>query len=82
MIIKILLFATLKMRAAADALMIELESPSPTVRQLLEEVRRVKPILEPSLGTVIVAVNKEFASKDQVIRDGDEIALFPPVSGG
>ena len=29
-----------------------------------------------------VAVNQEFASLDAPISEGDEIALFPPVTGG
>ncbi len=31
---------------------------------------------------VRVAVNQEHAGPDQPIDDGDEIALFPPVTGG
>lgn len=29
-----------------------------------------------------VAVNREFAAREQVLADGDEVALLPPVSGG
>jgi len=29
-----------------------------------------------------VAVNREYAQADVVLRDGDEVALLPPVSGG
>jgi len=28
------------------------------------------------------AVNQEFATPDQAVRAGDEIAFFPPVTGG
>ena len=28
------------------------------------------------------AINMEYASLDQVVRDGDEVAFFPPVTGG
>jgi len=35
---------------------------------------------EPSL--VRAAVNQEFAPTSTRIRDGDEIAFFPPVTGG
>jgi molybdopterin synthase sulfur carrier subunit len=31
---------------------------------------------------VIVAVNQAVAERSQVLRDGDEIAFYPPVTGG
>jgi molybdopterin synthase catalytic subunit/molybdopterin converting factor small subunit len=31
---------------------------------------------------LLYAVNKEYADGDQVLADGDEVALIPPVSGG
>ena len=31
---------------------------------------------------VRVAVNQEMAAADALLRDGDEVALFPPVTGG
>ena len=31
---------------------------------------------------VLVAVNQEYAGFDQVVQDGDEVAFFPPVTGG
>jgi molybdopterin synthase sulfur carrier subunit len=34
------------------------------------------------LSCVRVAVNQEFAELDQTIGAGDEVALFPPVTGG
>ena len=32
--------------------------------------------------SLAVAVNREFGSASIVLRDGDEVALLPPVSGG
>src|SRR6478672_5460611 len=44
----------------------------------------VWPALE--LGTeppgLLLAVNKDYAPRDTVLRAGDEVALIPPVSGG
>ena len=40
------------------------------------------PSLEKYRSSVLFALNSEFASSDSPIRDGDEVALFPPVSGG
>ena len=31
---------------------------------------------------VLAAVNEEYAGHEQLLADGDEVALFPPVSGG
>ena len=31
---------------------------------------------------LLYAVNKEYATRDHVLADGDEVALIPPVSGG
>jgi molybdopterin converting factor small subunit len=30
----------------------------------------------------VIAVNQEYASLDVPLRDGDELALLPPVAGG
>lgn len=34
------------------------------------------------LSAVRVAVNQEFAGPEVTVTDGDEVALFPPVTGG
>jgi molybdopterin synthase sulfur carrier subunit len=34
------------------------------------------------LSVVRVAVNQEYVGSHHPIRDGDEVALFPPVTGG
>ena len=33
-------------------------------------------------GTVMIAVNQEMADRDTPVADGDEVAFFPPVTGG
>ena len=40
------------------------------------------PALATRRQSTVLAVNQEFAKPDVVIRDGDEVALLPPVSGG
>jgi len=34
------------------------------------------------MASTLVSVNREFAFDENVIPEGAEIALFPPVSGG
>ena len=50
----------------------------------LERVGDVWPALElgEEPGGLLYAVNREYAEPGQELRDGDEIALIPPVSGG
>ncbi|MBK8564385.1 MAG: molybdopterin converting factor subunit 1 [Saprospiraceae bacterium] len=35
-----------------------------------------------SLATVRLAVNGEYVSEDLALKDNDEVAIIPPVSGG
>jgi len=53
----------------------------------LENVTRVDEIwpvlgLGPEPEGLLYAVNKEYAKRDRELREGDEVALIPPVSGG
>jgi len=34
------------------------------------------------LSVVRVAVNQDYVGLDHPVRDGDEVAIFPPVTGG
>ena len=47
--------------------------------QLLKEKFTHMPLVAP---TTILSVNQEFATPDTVLEEGDEVAIFPPVSGG
>jgi molybdopterin converting factor subunit 1 len=75
------LFATLRDRAKTNQLDVELADGA-TVTTLRERLAADHPALAPSLPTSLVAVNQEFAFADTLLHPGDEVALFPPVSGG
>jgi molybdopterin synthase catalytic subunit len=47
-------------------------------RLLLEQF----PALAPHSNSCKLAVNRVYANAETVIRDGDEVAVIPPVSGG
>lgn len=79
--VEIRLFATLKDLAGRERINISIDGPA-TVRVLLLAVEDAYPMLAQALPTVLVAVNKAYADPDARVKDGDEVALFPPVSGG
>jgi MoaD family protein len=59
----------------------ELEEDA-TVQQLLDVLYTEFPGLKEFQALTIISVNQEFASRDKRLQEGDEVALFPPVSGG
>lgn len=62
----------------------QMEWPEPlTAGDLLERLRgRGEPWNRVLGGWVMVAVNQELAAVDALVQDGDEVAFFPPVTGG
>jgi molybdopterin converting factor subunit 1 len=52
-----------------------------TVAAAKAQLQRRYPRLEWPKGTLL-AVNQEYAGEQTVLRDGDEVAVIPPVSGG
>jgi molybdopterin converting factor subunit 1 len=53
-----------------------------TVAELKVELVKRYPPLEKAMDHLIAAVNQNFAPDETVIQENDEVAFFPPVSGG
>ena len=79
--VEVRLFASLKDRAGQERVSVSLAEPA-TVATLTEALGDAFPQLAPALPTVLVAVNHDFAFSDTPLHRGDEVAIFPPVSGG
>ncbi len=56
--------------------------PSSTVADLLDQLRGNFPRWGKMVEQPLVARNLEYVRAEQVLEDGDEVAVFPPVSGG
>jgi MoaE-MoaD fusion protein len=80
--ITVLLFATLRQRAGAQSVDLDLADGS-TAKDALEALAR-----SDGLGELVermplrVAVNREYVPDSTVLSPGDELAVIPPVSGG
>jgi molybdopterin synthase catalytic subunit/molybdopterin converting factor small subunit len=73
--VSVRLFAVLRERAGSAS--VELDLPDgATVRDAIAAVPAVAGV------PVVMAVNREVAAEDVVLRPDDELALIPPVSGG
>jgi MoaD family protein len=55
---------------------------SSTINDLLKQLHARFPKLAPLAKSTLVAVGVEYQDRHYVIKDGDEVSLFPPVQGG
>ncbi len=78
--VRILFFASLRERIGKKSVEREIQAGL-TASGLLEELRRDLPAMAAA-GRISLAVNEEYCEPERLLRDGDEIALIPPVSGG
>lgn len=75
------LFSFLRPLAGLDTLAVELPDGA-SVATLLDELYARFPRMREADRALLVAIGVEFARRDAVLRDGDAVALMPPVQGG
>jgi len=57
-------------------------SPSATIGDLMGVVYQQFPKLEPMRKSTLIAVGLDYQDRAYVLKNGDEVSLFPPVQGG
>ena len=53
-----------------------------TIEQLRDKLGDLYPAVQAFLPTLVCAVDEEYVPPEHLLRDGDHVALIPPVSGG
>ena len=84
MSIRVLFFASLRESLRTSQESVSLPTP-PIVSALISELRVRGESWAHALAAGKrwrVAVNQEMATLDTALREGDEVAIFPPVTGG
>ena len=79
--IRVLFFARGRELAGCNEIEQEMEDGSDS-KQLLEAVIARFPALSEISTCLIVAVNQNYETNPVPLKDGDEVALIPPISGG
>lgn len=80
--IQVFLFATLKDLVGQNRLTITLRDDHATVDAVREALIVLHPQLAANLKAAIAAINEEYAFAGDRVKEGDQVAFFPPVSGG
>jgi MoaE-MoaD fusion protein len=81
--VQVIAFGVLKDWLGSSANTVELPEGA-SVAELLEHLRSGIAVRTPPLALrgIAVSVNAEYAQTTHILRDGDEVGLLPPVSGG
>lgn len=79
--VTVLYFAAARERAGTGSEAFDVEDGA-TARDALDAACARHPPLRAVADKLRLAVDQQFASPDQRLRDGSEVALIPPVSGG
>ena len=79
--VTIRLFARLRDLAGSGELVRDVPGPA-TVRTVWASLVAEMPGLSDYERTMSVAVNADYSRMTAPVRDGDEVAFLPPVSGG
>ena len=82
---RILYFAWLRQMTGIDSEEVEMPSHITNVAGLIEWLKERNENFAEALSdfdSIRVAVNQEFAEPDAPVAQGDEVAIFPPMTGG
>jgi molybdopterin synthase sulfur carrier subunit len=75
--IKIKFFASLREKIGQSEIEMQLDN-SLTAAEIWAQASNNSPLP----ANLLIAINQEYADKNAMVKAGDEVAFFPPVTGG
>jgi molybdopterin converting factor subunit 1 len=81
MTVNVLLFALCSDIVGSRKLTVEV-APGQSVQDLLSDLISKYPKLGQMERSLMISVNQSYVDRAQLLEDGDEVAMIPPVSGG
>lgn len=80
--LRVLFFSLFREVTGESELDWELPGETARVSDLLDALFARWPALAPWDGSLLVAVDRQFATRDDELASGQEVAIMPPVQGG
>lgn len=82
MAIQVKFFASLRERLGRDTDEVSTEAISSNNASTVGDIWKLVTSGEPIPVNTLCAINLEYVKSDATVKDGDEVAFFPPVTGG
>jgi len=81
--VQVLFFAQLREQLKTDQLQLDLATPC-TIGDVQTKLLELNPHWENIMEgrTLLAAINQDMVSSDATVNNNDEVAFFPPVTGG
>lgn len=79
--VQVLFFGAARDEVGSTPVALQVDSPA-TVETAFAALTRKFSGLERFGRSLLFAINQEYATRDMPLAENDELAIFPPVSGG
>ena len=81
--VKVLFFAQLREQLGCDEYKLDINS-TVSLQWLRKQLAEQNSLWQACLqdGKLLMAINQELVDNTAMVNDGDEVAFFPPVTGG
>lgn len=83
--VTVLFFAALREQIGQDSLSVSISAGGMPVSALRQQIEGANPAIAQALADqprLRVAVNQTLSTFDHLVKPGDEVAFFPPMTGG